>query len=105
MGLDGQVYRYMYYVRGDHQLEFCPAPLKNAPGLEEFFISSTCIDEISIKVYSNPTLEDKGPYTWVDHVQPILNVYHRFYPIMQGITDMSSYTDVTKSHSLASLLQ
>ena len=100
MGLDGQVYRYMYHVRGDHQLEFCPTPLKNAPGLEEFLISSTCIDEISIKVYSNPILEDKGPYTWVDHVQPIFNVYHRLYPVMQGIMDMSSYADITKPQNL-----
>ena len=100
MGIDGQVYMYLYHIKGDRQLEFCPMSLTYAPGLEEHFIACTCIDEIAIKVHSSPLFEIERPYTWVDHVQPIFNIYERLYPVMQAIVNMSSYEDVTKPQNL-----
>ena len=100
MGIDGQVYMYLYHIKGDRQLEFCPMSLNYAPGLEEYSIVRTCIDEIAIKVHSSPSFENGRPYTWVDHVQPIFNIYERLYPVMQAIVNMSSYEDVTKPQNL-----
>ena len=100
MGIDGQVYMYLYHIKGDCQLEYCPMSLSYAPGLEEEYIVSTCIDEIAIKVHSSPSFKYERPYTWVDHVQPIFIIYERLYPVMQAIVNMSSYEDVIKPQNL-----
>ena len=43
------------------------------------------------------------PYTWKKDVEPIFAQFARMAPIMSTILNMSSYEDVTKSHSISLL--
>ena len=89
LSIDGQLYLFLYRVRGDPQ--FCN---HTVPGPSLY--SPWCINEISILVWSsNDTFKFVPPYTWVDHIQPIFLQYQRLYPTMRNILNMGNYTDVT----------
>jgi len=86
MSTDGQVYCFLYHVKGDPQ--FC-----NHTDLRPLLYQSWCINEIAI--LSNETFMFVPPYTWVDHIQPIFLQYKRLYPAMMNILNMGNYSDVT----------
>ena len=86
MSTDGQVYCFLYHVKGDPQ--FC-----NHTDLRPLLYQSWCINEIAI--LSNETFMFVPPYTWVDHIQPIFLQYRRLYPAMRNILNLGNYSDVT----------
>ena len=89
LSIDGQVYFFLYRVKGDPQ--FC-----NHTDSRPLLYPLWCINEISILVWSsNKTFKFVPPYTWVDHIRPIFLQYKRLYPAMQNILNMGNYSDVT----------
>ena len=94
--LDGQVYQFMYYVKGEPQ--FCASDITYASrGSDE---DHTCMEMVTIKVYSDISYSHIKKITWVDNVQSIFLQYSRLYPVMKKAIDLSSYDDVTKPYAI-----
>ena len=77
--IDGQSYQFKYYVCTD---VICP---KNPSKIDE--------TPITIRAFSN--IQYYPPYTWDDHVKPILTQYYHLYPVMNSILNLSNYYSVT----------
>ena len=92
LDLDGQVYRYMYHVKGERR--FCANDTKHPVRTSDGEV--TCIEMITIKVYSD--MSYNSPFNWVEHVQPIFLQYARLYPIMKNIVNLSDYQDVIQPY-------
>ena len=96
--LDGQVYQFMYAVKGEQT--FCSSDVKYPLG--NSVEDHTCTEMITIKVYSDilSSCDEcyTKQYTWVDHIQPIFLQYARVYPIMQTVVDLSNYDDITQTY-------
>ena len=91
MDLDGQVYQFVYHVKGDPV--FCHDEVKVAKGTE--FVEATCSDAVTLKLFSDIPY-DNHPFTWVEHVEPVLSQYARLYPQMKTVVDLGVYEDVVK---------
>ena len=92
--IDGQVYFFMYYVKGEPR--YCAGDLKHSIGSTSEI--HTCIDVISIKVYSDISYENTSQFTWIDHVEPIFLQYARLYPTMERAVNLSNYASVTQPY-------
>ena len=93
--VDGQVYRFLYYVAPVGEL--CPNE-----AYSEFvdfeYTFATCVNEISFHLWSD--LNYEPPFTWVDHVAPIFQKYYVLFPIMSNILNLSLYSDVIKAQNI-----
>jgi hypothetical protein len=93
--VDGQVYRFLYYVAPVGEL--CPNE-----AYSEFvdfeYTFATCVNEISFHLWSD--LNYEPPFTWVDHVAPIFQKYYVLFPIMSNILNLSLYSDVIKTQNI-----
>ncbi len=83
-GLDGQVYGLGWALPGDL------AP--DAPDPWEF---------LSVLVWDR--YPEVAQPTWYGHVQPILVTYHRLYPVMARIVDLSDYDSVLEHLDIMAL--
>ena len=95
LDIDGQVYRFMYNVT--------PIGVSCQGSIYEKFINhelafGTCINDISFLVWSE--FNYTPPYTWVDHIQPILTQYYILYPIMRTILNMSDFNDINQTQNI-----
>ena len=95
LDIDGQVYRFMYNVT--------PIGDSCQGSIYEKFINSElafgiCVNDITFLVWSE--FNYTRPYTWVDHIEPILTQYYILYPIMRTILNMSDYSDVIQAHNI-----
>lgn len=91
--LDGQVYQFTYHIKGEPMI--CQDEVKMAKGSDS--IEATCTDAVTLKVFSDiPYNVGYRPFTWMDHVQPVLSQYARLYPQMKKVVDLGKYEDVVK---------
>ena len=93
LDLDGQVYQFVYHVKGEPLL--CHDEVKIARGTEA--VEATCTDAVTLKIFSDIHYDSGDhPFTWNDHVEPVLSQYARLYPQMKRVVDLGRYDDVTK---------
>ena len=93
LDLDGQVYQFVYHVKGEPVL--CHDEVKIARGTKA--VEATCTDAVTLKIFSDIHYDNDGhPFTWVNHVGPIFSQYSRLYPQMKRVVDLGKYEDVTK---------
>lgn len=83
-GLDGQVYGLGWALPDD----LVPEP-------------SDPFEFLSVLVWDR--YPDVAQPTWYGHVQPILSIYHRLYPVMSRIVDLSDYDSVLEHLDIMAL--
>ena len=90
--LDGQVYQFVYHIKGEPV--YCSDEVKIAKGTS--YVEATCTDAVTIKIFSDIRYDSDRPFTWVEHVEPVLSLYARLYPQMKTVVDLGRYEDVVK---------
>ena len=102
LDIDGQVYRFVYYVTSVNDSCYYGVYQKTNSILlynNSEMAFATCTNEITFLVWSDVTIKQHN-YTWVEDIEPIFRQYYILYPVMRNILNLSDYCDVVQTHNI-----
>lgn len=85
--IEGQLYIFKYFLTD--------VSSSDAFEYDNIFQATNMIAILAFSCFKEP----KHP-NWMEHVQPIFQVYERLFPVMKHIVNLGSYTDVTSTKNL-----